>query len=293
MPLEQVLEIMGQVAEALDYAHEKGVIHRDIKPSNILLSASGEAYLTDFGIARIVSTTQFTATGALIGTPTYMSPEQAQGETLTGASDLYSLGVILFELLTGKAPFPTDSTPLTVIHKHIYEPPPRPGSLRPKLTVELDAVVLRTLEKAPQERYPSARAMTQALERALTPETLARIEGTTGQEGPSIASLPTLVEEQREADLAHLPTEIMGDRTRAEVRSGGPAPEASGAEATETRVSPKTEPDVIAKTTPAAKPIPGQPTAGERARASVPGVRPSGFNRPLSSIIWTALDPSP
>jgi serine/threonine-protein kinase len=162
-PVEQVLSILRQVAEALDYAHRQGIIHREIKPSNILLASSGEAYLT-----RILSTTQFTATGALIGTPTYMSPEQALGEELTDASDIYSLGVILFELLTGKAPFASDTMPLAVIHKHINEPPPWPRSLRPELAGEVEAVILKALAKVPRGRYQSAREMIQALEGALS-----------------------------------------------------------------------------------------------------------------------------
>jgi serine/threonine protein kinase len=114
MPLDEVESIIKQVAAALEYAHKRGIIHRDIKPSNILIDKHGQVYLTDFGIARIASTTQFTTTGALIGTPAYMSPEQCKGVDISHVSDLYSLGIILYEMLAGKVPYDSE-TPLSVL----------------------------------------------------------------------------------------------------------------------------------------------------------------------------------
>jgi serine/threonine protein kinase len=197
MPIDQVVSILRQVAEALDYAHKKGIIHRDIKPSNILLDSAGNAYLSDFGIARILGGTQLTSTGSLIGTPTYMSPEQGRGDELTPVSDIYSLGVILYELMTGKVPFSSDTTPLAIIHKHLTEMPPEPRLLRPGLPAEAEAVILKALAKDPHQRYQSAGEMVQALEKALPAPVAAALDASDGKVEISIAERPTeLIESQ-------------------------------------------------------------------------------------------------
>ncbi len=155
IPIHQVLSILGQVADALDYAHRQGIIHRDIKPSNILLDSQGNAFLSDFGIARILGSAQFTTTGSLIGTPGYMSPEQALGHAMADTSDIYSLGVVAYELLTGKAPFVAD-TPLAILHMQVHDPALPASALRPDLPEAVDRVLARALAKDPAERYQKA-----------------------------------------------------------------------------------------------------------------------------------------
>ncbi|MGE5265364.1 MAG: serine/threonine-protein kinase, partial [Acidobacteriota bacterium] len=166
MPLERVLEILRPVTDALSYAHSQGVLHRDIKPSNILLSNDGHIYLTDFGLARTTQPGSSTLSrDMLIGTPQYISPEQAKSESVDERSDIYSLGVVLFEMLTGRVPFSAD-TPYSVIHDHIYSPLPMPSSINPKLSPEIERVVLKALAKDPDARYRDARDLLQALELA-------------------------------------------------------------------------------------------------------------------------------
>jgi serine/threonine protein kinase len=168
MPQKDALRILADVASAIDYAHGRGMLHRDVKPANVLLDHDGDACLSDFGIARILSDTQFTTTGALIGTPHYMSPEQGKGLPLTKATDLYSLGVVLYEMLTGRAPYDSE-TPLGVIHKHIFEPLPSPRLACPDLPVAAEDVLVKALAKEPDDRFASAGQMLQALEHALAP----------------------------------------------------------------------------------------------------------------------------
>ncbi|MBN1265861.1 MAG: serine/threonine protein kinase [Anaerolineales bacterium] len=165
MPFEEILSLFQQVSSALDYAHSQGLIHRDIKPSNILLDKTHQAFLTDFGIAHIVSDSQFTVTGTLVGTPAYMSPEQGKGEKVTSISDIYSLGIILYQLLTGRVPYDAD-TPLAVIHKHVNEPLPMPRTLNPSLSAAFESVILKALAKDPADRFEHAADLTRALERA-------------------------------------------------------------------------------------------------------------------------------
>ena len=167
LPLKEVQAILEQVAAALDTAHKEGMLHRDVKPANVMLDEEGHAYLADFGIARIVSTTQFTATGTLVGTPAYMSPEQGRGESLTPASDLYSLGIILYEMLTNSIPFDAD-TPLAIIHKQIHDPLPPARDLRADLPAAVEGMLEQALAKDASARFDSAAAMAEALHVALT-----------------------------------------------------------------------------------------------------------------------------
>jgi len=171
LELDLTLKIIEQIAPALDYAHTKGVLHRDLKPSNILLDDSGDAYLTDFGIARVLGENPggiSITTHNVVGTPAYMSPEQAQGQPLDSRSDIYALGVTLFEIVTGRRPFQAD-TPYGVAVLQVTSPPPAPRSIRPDLPIAVEQVIYRTMKKKPDERYRNALAVAEALSRALEP----------------------------------------------------------------------------------------------------------------------------
>lgn len=170
-PDREVVDFFTPLSLALDYAHEQGMIHRDIKPANILLDKSlapgrllGVPVLTDFGIARWAGGNATVAD--LLGTPRYISPEQAQNLPLDARSDLYSLGIVLYEVLTGTVPFHGDN-PLAMMLQHVHEQPPQPALINPFISPALAAVVMRSIAKDPQARFPSARAMTIALTQAL------------------------------------------------------------------------------------------------------------------------------
>jgi serine/threonine-protein kinase len=167
LPVEDILSIVEQVAPALDYAHGKNVLHRDLKPSNILLDDDGGAYLTDFGIARLdeQGATNITTQG-VVGTPSYMSPEQAQGHDLDNRSDIYSLGVSLFEMATGRRPFESD-TPYSIAVMQVTAPPPSPRTFNPALSLAFEQVIYKTLTKNRDQRYSSAEVLAEALKRAL------------------------------------------------------------------------------------------------------------------------------
>lgn len=187
MPRQEILAVIGQLAAALDAAHAAGIIHRDVKPSNALWNAAGELALTDFGIAKSGAADGMqTQTGVVFGTPVYVSPEQARGEPLTPASDIYALGVVLYELIAGRPPF-DGPVPLDVVLKHLQEPPPPLAPLRPDVPPEVEAVVRRALAKSPAERFATAGELARALE-AAWPER----QPQNGAQ-PDVHSLPTTV----------------------------------------------------------------------------------------------------
>ncbi len=165
LPEKRALEIAAQLADALDFAHRRGVTHRDVKPQNVLLDAAGNAKLADFGIARVAGSINLTQTRSVLGTAHYLSPEQARGAPLDRRTDLYSLGVVLFEMLTGRVPFEGDS-PLAVALKHADEAPPRVRDINPQVSPEAEAVVAKVLVKDPGKRYQSAAEMRDAIEAA-------------------------------------------------------------------------------------------------------------------------------
>src|ERR1022692_2944374 len=162
---ERMFSIFGQTAVALDYAHGKGIVHRDIKPANIMIAADGTAKITDFGIAKITASEQFTMTGTIIGTPHYMSPEQVQGQTVDGRSDQFSLAVIAYEVLTGEKPYAGEHL-TTVVYKIVAEEPPSPHRINSSLGSEIESVLKKGLAKKPEGRYGSCTEFTEALEQA-------------------------------------------------------------------------------------------------------------------------------
>lgn len=170
IPIQETVRILTAICDAVDYAHQQGRIHRDIKPDNILFDARNRPVLTDFGIASIIGGTRFTATGAMVGTPAYMSPEQGKGYPGDERSDVYSLGVVLYEMVTGRIPFDAD-TPFAVVLKHVNEPLPMPRVLNPDVPYGVERVILKALAKDPADRYQRANELSQALQEALQEET--------------------------------------------------------------------------------------------------------------------------
>jgi predicted Ser/Thr protein kinase len=162
MPIQDVARIMAHIAPALDDAHNKGIIHRDLKPGNILFDQFNEPYISDFGIAKL-SESQTNVTGsAIVGTPAYMSPEQAQGEGIDGRSDIYGLGVILFELLTGQQPYHGD-TPMSVVVKHITDPVPHILDVKPDLPPDIEIIIDKAMAKDRNERFQDVKSLADAL----------------------------------------------------------------------------------------------------------------------------------
>ncbi|MGW0292254.1 protein kinase domain-containing protein [Streptomyces tuirus] len=160
MPADKALKITADVLAALEISHEMGLVHRDIKPGNVMMTKRAVVKVMDFGIARAMQSgvTSMTQTGMVVGTPQYLSPEQALGRGVDARSDLYSVGIMLFQLVTGRLPFEADS-PLAIAYAHVQEEPPVPSSINRSLPPAVDALIARALKKNPNERFPSAEAM--------------------------------------------------------------------------------------------------------------------------------------
>jgi serine/threonine protein kinase len=168
LPYEDVIRIGRAVSEALDYAHERGAVHRDVKPSNVLVAQDGRILLTDFGLVMQVDKK---TRGEVFGSPHYIAPEQARRSAgAVPQSDLYSLGVVLYELLVGRLPF-DDPSPAALALKHIGEPPPPPRQLNPDLSPAVEAVLLKALRKAPEERFQTGSELIYALELVIKGQT--------------------------------------------------------------------------------------------------------------------------
>ena len=166
LSLEHIASIGAAIADALDYAHERGMIHRDIKPANIMFLDEDQPVLTDFGIAKMLTLSGLTASGAMVGTPAYMAPEVGTGKAGTSYSDIYALGVVLYQAITGSLPFNSES-PMGIVMQHINDPSPHPSLLVPTMPSALEAVILKAMEKEPAARYNRAREMATALRQAM------------------------------------------------------------------------------------------------------------------------------
>ncbi len=192
VPLARIRQIITQVGEALNYAHVRGMIHRDIKPSNILIDESGNCLLTDFGLARMVEdAVNLTSTGTVMGTPAYMSPEQGSGSKIDSRSDIYSLGVVLFEMATGRVPFQAE-TPIAVVFKHVQDPLPPARSINPDLPEAVELVILKSLAKNPEDRYQTAADMVRAIQAAVPESQIfaAAAAATTISQKPAVEPAP-------------------------------------------------------------------------------------------------------
>jgi eukaryotic-like serine/threonine-protein kinase len=194
LPIADAIEATRQVLTALRFAHRKGVVHRDIKPHNVMADADGRLKVTDFGIAR-AGVSQMTEAGSIIGTAQYLSPEQARGAAVDQRSDLYSIGVVLYEMLTGQVPF-TGESPVEIAMKHLSDTPRPPSLLRPEIPPDLDMVVLRALAKNPEDRFQTAEEMDAELERVaagvgVTAETADA--ATAVLSGTALANAPTAI----------------------------------------------------------------------------------------------------
>jgi serine/threonine-protein kinase len=172
LPAEEVVDIAGQVCAALSAAHRAGVVHRDIKPGNVIVGPDGHVKVTDFGIARALGEAPLTQTGSVMGTAQYLPPEQSTGQPATPASDLYSLGVLIYQMLTGEVPFTGDS-PVAVAVRHLSEDVPAPSAAVPDVPAALDHVVARATAKRPEDRYATADEMAAALRESLLGPTTA------------------------------------------------------------------------------------------------------------------------
>ena len=170
LSLPRIRQVISQVGDALNYAHGRGLVHRDVKPSNVLIDESGNCLLTDFGLARMVeASVNLTASGTIMGTPAYMSPEQGAGRKIDARSDIYSLGIILYEMATGRVPYRAE-TPVAVVFMHVSGPLPLPRSVNPDLPEAVERVILKALARNPDDRYQTAEDLVAALRRAI-PET--------------------------------------------------------------------------------------------------------------------------
>ncbi len=269
LPIEEVLSILHPLADALDYAHRQGLVHRDIKPGNIMVAEGLRVTLTDFGIARAAEETRLTTTGTLMGTPEYMSPEQAWGEEIGYQTDLYSLAVVAYEMLSGHVPF-SGTTPHAVLYKQIHEPPPPIRQSRPELPPAVEAVLSRALDKTPDKRHGTTQAFVDALDAALAGELEVAPEET-----------PTeLVAGKLEVTPEEVPTELVAEKLAV---APGEAPTELVAGRPE--IAPEEAPTELAAGKPAA-PTPAPRAPAEAAGPSAPPRKKATAKRRVPTLIW-------
>ncbi|MBZ0307219.1 MAG: protein kinase [Anaerolineae bacterium] len=240
LTLEETLKYMTAVAEALTYAHERDILHRDVKPSNVMIDNTNFPYLADFGLARIASTGESTMSqDVLIGTPHYISPEQAKGvKSLGPATDIYSMGIMLYEIVVGRVPFSAD-TPYAIVHDHIYKPLPMPRLVNPTVPPAVEAVLLKSLSKQPEDRYPTAVALMDAFKQAVADSQLGELSAASVQmdkfEEASLAAAalesqktptppPTGIDDQLMAHVRAAITEALATETSHRPEAAIPAP---------------------------------------------------------------------
>jgi len=238
LPAAEVLGIFEPLCAAVDYAHGEGMVHRDVKPANVLLTARGEPVLTDYGIARIVGVAQHTATGTVMGSAHYMSPEQAQGLAADGRSDLYALGVMLFEALAGRVPYEADSLP-AVLLKHLTAPVPAVSLLNPALPAPIDDLLRTALAKDPDARFQTGRALAAALREELGP-LVAESEAAAA----TATTLPRPPRETKAVESAGAPAAALPPQgpTRVEARLAAPPPAATVITPRRSAAASRTEP---------------------------------------------------
>lgn len=299
LPLEEALHILEQAASALDCAHAQGIVHRDLKPGNMLFHADGRVLLADFGLAKIIKdvselgtgntpATALTSTGAIIGTPEYLSPEQGTGHAVDYRSDVYSLGVVLFHMLTGRVPF-TGTSAVSIAIKHAMEPPPLPSQLNPALPTNVDAVVLKALAKQPEQRYTSAGELARALRAAIDPH-----------QAPATYYTTVPIHNEHETPLV-LSNEAVLETSPATLNSASTeeAPRMEPPKSAEPPLSPQThlpdvpveyQPTVVAHSTKAAQPeIPANSSLERRAATTKVGKPPKGERQPLNMILLSTI----
>jgi serine/threonine protein kinase len=193
MPVQAISHILDQISGALDYAHGHGVVHRDLKPQNVLFDDQDNAFLTDFGISKMMTeNTPLTREGMTMGTPSYMSPEQWSDDNLGAWTDIYALGIVLFEMLTSRLPF-LAGTPFRVMHMHLNDAPPSVYGMAPSLPPNLDTIIQKVLAKKPDQRYPTAVALAEDFRKAIEghkPVTVEARPGATAQSTPVSARTP-------------------------------------------------------------------------------------------------------